>query len=181
MRIYVARHGSAQETAPSGKDFDRVLTEQGRERVRAVARALARRGERPDAILTSPLARALQTAEVIASEFHVATVATARDLAPGGDIAGFVNGLVAGSGERLLLVGHQPDLSMAIEALTGARFPFDMQKAMVVGMDAPDVSRWSLRFVVEPKTLQWHEAGGTGAAADRAGGHRVRGGKSTGK
>lgn len=157
MRIYVVRHGSAEDSAPSGKDFDRVLTAQGRERVRAVARLLAGRGEQPNAILTSPLARALQTAEVMAAELSVTAVETSRELAPGGDVAGLVRRLVAEPRKRTMVIGHQPDLSLAIEELIGARFRFDMLKAMVVGLVAHDGPSFSTRFVLDPKTREWHD------------------------
>jgi phosphohistidine phosphatase len=156
VRIYVVRHGPAEDNAPSGKDFDRALTTSGRERVREVARALRRHDEQPRVILSSPLVRALQTAEVIAAELGVTSVETSRDMAPGGDAVGLVRGLVAQQRKRTMVVGHQPDLTLLIEALIGERFPFDMLKAMVVGLDAHESNRVSTRFVLDPKSLDMH-------------------------
>lgn len=153
MRIYVVRHGPAEDNAPSGKDFDRALTAPGRERVRDVARALAKQDEVPRVILTSPLVRALQTAEVIAAELGVTSVETSRDMAPGGDALTLVRGLIARQRKRTMLVGHQPDLTLLIEALTEERFPHDMLKGMVVGLVAQD-GAISTRFVLDPKSLQ---------------------------
>lgn len=154
MRIYVVRHGPAEDNAPSGKDFDRALTAPGRERVRDVARALAKQDEVPRVILTSPLVRALQTAEVIAAELGVTSVETSRDMAPGGDALTLARGLIARQRKRTMLVGHQPDLTLLIESLTEERFPHDMLKGMVVGLVAQDGGRISTRFVLDPKSLQ---------------------------
>jgi len=153
VRLYVVRHGPAEDDAPSGKDFDRALTPSGRERVRDVARALERHDEKPRVILTSPLVRAIQTAEVLAAELGVTTVETSREMAPGGDAVGLVRALVAQQRKRTMLVGHQPDLTLLVEALIGARFAHDMLKAMVVGLNAHEDGKVDLRFVLDPKTL----------------------------
>lgn len=156
MKLYVVRHGPAEETATSGKDFDRALTASGRERVREVAKALGREGEAPKVILSSPLVRALQTAEVIAAELDIAHVETTRDLAPAGDGVVLLRSLVAQKRKRAMVVGHQPDLTILIETLTAERFPYDMSKAMVVGLRAEEGERVTLRFVLDPKTLEFH-------------------------
>src|SRR4051812_39406226 len=66
MKLYVMRHGPAEDDAPTGRDAVRVLSAAGRERVRQVAQALTDGGEFPFSILSSPLARALETAEIVA-------------------------------------------------------------------------------------------------------------------
>jgi phosphohistidine phosphatase len=153
VRFYVVRHGPAEDVAASGKDFDRALTPQGRERVHHVARKLRDEDEEPRIILTSPLVRALQTAEVIASELGVAQVETTRDLAPGGDGVTLFRTLVTQKRKRAMLVGHQPDLTILIEDLIAKSFPNDMLKGMVVGLRAEE-SDTRLRFVLDPKSLK---------------------------
>jgi phosphohistidine phosphatase len=66
MRLYLLRHGIAETSARSGRDADRVLTEEGREKVRNVVRRARAGGMWPTAILASPYARALETAQVAA-------------------------------------------------------------------------------------------------------------------
>ena len=66
MKLYVTRHGPAEDDAPSGLDGDRVLSEAGRKRVRSVAKTLVDLDEAPLRIISSPLVRAVQTAEIIA-------------------------------------------------------------------------------------------------------------------
>src|SRR5437879_5542161 len=133
MKLYIMRHGPAEDDAPSGRDFDRALTHAGRDRVHDVARALAKKDEGPHAILSSPLVRALQTAEIVAAETkldkHGGTVETRREIAPGGDAIGLVRDLVAEGRKRSMLVGHEPDLSILVERLVGRPPPLGMQKA----------------------------------------------------
>jgi phosphohistidine phosphatase len=66
MKLYVVRHGPAEDAATSGADSDRALTAAGRERVRAVARALIEIDEVPRLVVSSPLVRAVQTGEIVA-------------------------------------------------------------------------------------------------------------------
>ncbi|HUO21228.1 MAG TPA: histidine phosphatase family protein [Caulobacteraceae bacterium] len=60
-RLILLRHGKAEANAPSGKDFDRVLTERGRRDTLMVVRALVEAGFVPDVALVSPAARARDT------------------------------------------------------------------------------------------------------------------------
>src|ERR1700683_3469184 len=110
------RHGPAEDHAASRRALDRALTPSGRERVRDVARALVEGGEVPHLIFTSPLARALQTAEIVASVAQLAaggaleasTVEIRRELSPDGDSEAFALKTIAGSAKRVMLVGHEP-------------------------------------------------------------------------
>jgi phosphohistidine phosphatase len=66
MRLYLFRHGIAEASARSGRDADRTLTEEGREKVRRVVRRAREGGMWPTLIMASPFARALETAQVAA-------------------------------------------------------------------------------------------------------------------
>ena len=66
MRLYLFRHGIAEASARSGRDADRALTDEGREKVRRVVRRAREGGMWPTVILSSPYARALETAEIAA-------------------------------------------------------------------------------------------------------------------
>jgi phosphohistidine phosphatase len=66
MRLYLLRHGIAETSARSGRDADRALTEEGREKVRKVVRLARGGGMWPTVILSSPFARALETAQISA-------------------------------------------------------------------------------------------------------------------
>lgn len=161
MKVYVMRHGPAEDDSPTGRDADRALTTTGRDRTRAVARALAEGSEAPVQIISSPLVRALQTAEIVAAVAGVDPVEVRREIAPGGDTVALLAELVRAGKRRVMLVGHEPDLSMLVHRLVGKPPEQGMLKAMVVGVrceaDAQDPKGFSskLRFVLDPKTLAW--------------------------
>lgn len=172
------RHGPAEDSSPTGRDGDRALTPDGRNRTRAVAKALNNESENPLSILSSPLVRALQTAEIAAAETNLAqrvrdakntggatgAVEIRREMAPGGDALGLVRELARASRKRVLIVGHEPDLSMLVSQLVGRHLDQGMLKSMVVGIkvDLPasgDAATNELvtafRFILDPKTLAW--------------------------
>ena len=104
MRLFVIRHADA---APGEPDELRRLTPEGRQQARALGERLAGEGVRPDAILTSPLIRARETAEALATALGCESEA-ADALAPGATAAN-VRAATSGRGETVLVVGHQPD------------------------------------------------------------------------
>ena len=179
MKLYVMRHGPAEDSSASGRDADRVLTAAGRERVRLVAEALLNESEYPFTIVSSPLARALETAEMVADitqlsrrarENEKAQLAGAtggveirRELGMGTDKLPLLAELVRAGRKRVMIVGHEPDLSSLIMSLVGDIPVGGVQKAMVVGVKlSPDPNvvglefRSKLRFVLDPKNLAWH-------------------------
>jgi len=158
MKLYVMRHGPAEDHVDSGIDADRPLSASGRQRVGAVARLLVQEHEEPVSIITSPLVRAVQTAEIVAIVTNLGdkdgTVAVRREIAPGGDAVRLVHRLVADGSKRVMLVGHEPDLSGLASTLLGS-FGRAFDKAMVVGIHMPPGgARPRLRFVLEPKGLR---------------------------
>ncbi|HEY6463640.1 MAG TPA: phosphohistidine phosphatase SixA [Polyangiaceae bacterium] len=167
MKLYVMRHGPAEDHSESGVDADRALTVAGRERVRAVAEALAEAGEAPLTILTSPLVRAVQTAEIVAMVTGLGkrggSVEVRRAIAPGGDAARLVHALASEERKRVMVVGHEPDLSGLVASLVG-HFGRGFDKAMVVGVHVPNQGGDpTLRFVLDPKTRKLETAGPAGA------------------
>jgi phosphohistidine phosphatase SixA len=117
VRLFLVRHA---EAAPGDPDELRRLTDAGRATARALGRRLA--AEQPEAVLSSPLLRARETADAIARAAGLTTEADAR-LGPGAD-ADALRAVVAGRGEPVVVVGHQPDCSEIVLALTGRLQPF---------------------------------------------------------
>lgn len=122
MNLYLMRHGLAVERGTPGHDSDRErpLTSKGERKVRRVAEALERMEVSFDAILSSPLVRAQQTAAVLSDEMKIkGKVQLTEHLAPGGSARELVNLLqhLPGSPQEILLVGHEPDLGQLAASL----------------------------------------------------------------
>lgn len=115
MRLYIVRHA---EAAPGSPDELRALTAEGHEQARALGRRLAGEGVRPDAILSSPLLRARETAK----DLGLGDSEPDERLAPGATVDD-IRAVVAGRGETVVVVGHQPDCGRAVAALTGGPEP----------------------------------------------------------
>lgn len=154
--MYIMRHGPAEDDSPSGQDFDRALTASGRERVARVAQELHSKGEGPRVILASPLVRALQTAELMAYFCKPEEpVRVRREIAPGGDLRGLLYELIRGGQGRVMLVGHEPDLSSLVAGVLAEGFNEPFEKAMVVGLKTQEGQPIARRFVLEPRSLAW--------------------------
>jgi phosphohistidine phosphatase len=145
--LWVLRHGDAAEGSP---DAERPLTEKGRKQSRDAGLALKAAGVELSACLTSPKVRAVQTAELACEPFGIEPQLEPK-LAGGPFDA---EALAAGLGDDVLLVGHDPDFSMAVHALTGAQVR--MKKGGLAG-----VQKGELMVLLRPKE--------TAAAAKAAG------------
>jgi len=122
LRIYFLRHGKAWSRADWHEDDDlRPLTDAGEALVRAEGRAMKAMGLAPDAIVTSPLARARRTAEIVAAELGMSErLVEDRRLACGFDARRLAE-IVAreAPAASLMVVGHEPDFSATVAELTG--------------------------------------------------------------
>jgi phosphohistidine phosphatase len=120
MELYFLRHGVAADAGPAGTgDVGRPLTKEGVTKMKAESRGLRRLGIEPDALLSSPLARAHQTAEIVARELAV-ELQLADALAPGCTAERLLELLSQHrDAERVIVVGHEPDFSTMIGELTG--------------------------------------------------------------
>ena len=159
MKLYVMRHGSAEDQSATGDDATRALTAQGRERVRDVARALADADEAPKVVVASPLIRALQTAEIVHAHAKVESPLEVNAvMAPRGDALSYVRDAAKSGKKRLMVVGHEPDVSILVASLLGSPLEIGFAKSMVVGLRVPaDEADAKVRFVLDPKTLQFHQ------------------------
>jgi phosphohistidine phosphatase len=135
--LWLLRHGDAAEGSP---DAERPLTDKGGRQARAAGSALARLGVKLDACLTSPKLRAAETARLTCEPLGSEPQHEPR-LAGGPFDA---EALAAGLGDNVLLVGHDPDFSMAVHALTGAQVR--MKKGGLAG-----VEKGELMVLLRPK------------------------------
>ena len=120
MEIYFLRHGDYQKK-PGMKDAECPLSEQGLSQMEREAISIAGLGLRLDLIITSPLVRARQTAEIIARPLRLPNAPLADDrLAPGFDAGALARILQEhAAATAIMLVGHEPDFSRTISACTG--------------------------------------------------------------
>jgi phosphohistidine phosphatase len=121
MLLYFMRHGIAFEPSEwEGSEFDRPLTDEGATRTRRILKALHKEEELAvDAIWTSPLVRALQTAKIAEAELG-APLTVVPALQCGADLDALLADVKHNSvPERLLCVGHEPDLGHLVADLTG--------------------------------------------------------------
>jgi phosphohistidine phosphatase len=138
--IWLLRHGDAEDGSP---DEQRKLTSKGEEQARAAGAALAALGVEPTACLSSPRVRAADTAR-LACEPLGAEVELEDRLAGGGFDP---EELAAGRDGDVILVGHEPDFSEAVQRMTGARV-----KLKKGGLAA--VQDGELRALLRPKDLE---------------------------
>ncbi|HEY2073295.1 MAG TPA: histidine phosphatase family protein [Gaiellaceae bacterium] len=116
MRLLIVRHA---EAAPGEPDELRQLTPEGREHARSLGERLRRAGFVPDAVVTSPLVRARETAAAL----DLGEPDVDERLAPGAKPDDF-RSAAADRGDTVLAVGHQPDCGHAVLELAGAEVPF---------------------------------------------------------
>jgi phosphohistidine phosphatase len=115
MKVVLVRHA---EAAPGDPDELRTLTPTGHEQARQLGARLRAEGIEPDAVLTSPLLRACETA----AELGLGEPEPVDALAPGAT-ADDVRAAVSGRGGTVVVVGHQPDCSRITAALRGGGEP----------------------------------------------------------
>jgi phosphohistidine phosphatase len=125
--IWLLRHGDAEDGSP---DAERPLTEKGRRQARSAGGALKALGVEIDACLTSPKVRAADTARIVCEQLDGVEPELEPKLS-GGPFD--PQALAAGLGEDVLLVGHDPDFSMAVHSLTGAQVR--MKKGGLAGIE----------------------------------------------
>jgi phosphohistidine phosphatase len=128
--LWLLRHGEAAEGSP---DAERPLTKKGERQARAAGKALKKLGVKIDACLTSPKVRAFETARLACQSLGIEPQQEPK-LAGGPFDA---EALAAGLGDNVLLVGHDPDFSMAIHAMTGAQVR--LKKGGLAGVDTGEL------------------------------------------
>jgi phosphohistidine phosphatase len=157
--LYLIRHGVAEERGDAWPDDSkRPLTEEGMSRMRKAARGLSRLGILFDVVLTSPLVRARQTAEIVAGGLAPRpTLANIDALAPGGGFAALMTELEKHARKpRIALVGHEPDIGELGARLIGSRRSIEFKKGAICRIDIDEIppnGPGQLRWFVTSKIL----------------------------
>lgn len=159
MILYFLRHGKAGQGNPGDPhDGDRELTDVGVSELKAAAPLWRRLNLRPDLVLTSPLPRASQTADLFVAGVELARSPVVDDrLRPGADWSDMARAMTADAGaRRVMFVGHEPDLSMAVELLTGAA-SIRMRKGGIACVEFPGIPEpgaGELAWLLDPDLYQ---------------------------
>ena len=160
MNLYLLRHADAEPAAGPGGDRERPLSAKGEAQSQRVGKALKALEIDFHAILTSPLLRARQTAEIVARSLRAtARLRVCEALASGGATRQLIAELKRlGEQENILMVGHEPDMSRLISLLLAGEPPVDveMKKAGLCYLELrqPIGGRCAtLKWLVPPKLL----------------------------
>ncbi|MEH2292383.1 phosphohistidine phosphatase SixA [Nostoc sp.] len=163
MELYLIRHGIAEDKGLDIKDEERSLTKEGREKTEKVAQKLVKLGLSFDLILTSPLVRARQTAEILIAKKLSSQLEESSHLAPDGKISSWLKDWLEprnySQNTQLALVGHEPDLTNWAEILLWgeAKESLVLKKAGMIGIKLPEtgspLGRSQMFWLTPPKYL----------------------------
>lgn len=120
MNLYLIRHSIAENISIDKKDFDRELTEEGKFVIKKTSEAWKNYIGNVDVVFTSPLKRAIQTAEIISSNLQeIPNLIKDNNLGTGSRTADLIDILNSLEYKDVVVVGHQPDLSQHINNFCG--------------------------------------------------------------
>jgi len=159
MILYLMRHGIAADPRGGGRDADarRPLTPEGRTRTARIAEALNGLGCRPTRIWSSPLLRAMETAQLVAAAVD-AKIEEADFLAPDGDPQDALRALLSAPTPASLMVGHMPDIAMLAAYFLPGLQPYGLlfKKAAVAEIEfdgRPAQGGGRLNWIMQPRQL----------------------------
>ena len=158
--LYLIRHGVAEERGDAWPDDSkRPLTEDGTSRMRKAARGLSRLGVAFDIVLTSPLVRARQTAEIVAGGLAPRpSLVNIESLAPDAGYAALMADLEKHARKpRIALVGHEPDIGELAARLIGSRRAIEFKKGAICRIDfdvLPPKAIGQLIWFLPPRVLR---------------------------
>ncbi|MDG5800841.1 histidine phosphatase family protein [Marinilabiliaceae bacterium ANBcel2] len=164
-RLILVRHAKTEPMSDAGSDYSRKLKKRGHKDAAIVSQHLQQKGYTPDAIISSPATRALQTAEIFAETYDIdsSEIREAPFLYDGETTIGFLAGIAseAQAGEEtLMVVGHNPDMAMLSMRLTNKEF-FNFPTCAVTVINF-SVNEWSdmqarsgrAEYFIYPKKLK---------------------------
>lgn len=161
LDLYLIRHGLAGEHGSYANDDDRPLTDEGLHKTRQIAKRLYALELRFDVILTSPLVRARQTADILLEAKLSKEVQQSPYLAPGGSLPEWLEWLQdwrSPNTNALAIVGHEPNLSAWAETLIWGETKgrLTLKKAGMIGLTLPKqqpIGNSTLFWLTPPRFL----------------------------
>src|SRR5262245_6853560 len=159
--LYLIRHAVAEERGDAWPDdAKRPLSEDGASRMRKAARGIDRLGVTLDVVVSSPLVRAKQTAEIVAGAMNPRPpIVTAESLAPDGTFQEIIADLEKQQSKRtrIAIVGHEPGIGEFAARLIGSRHSIEFKKGAVCRIDVdalPPSGPGDLRWLMTTKILR---------------------------
>lgn len=162
-KLLVVRHAIARDRLESmgqgEEDADRPLTTEGRRKMVQATQGLMRLQPQLDTILTSPLLRALQTAEILAAHYPKSRMRVCAQLAPEHRTVSLLHTLSEEAGERCAIVGHEPGLSALLATLLCGRdsATIALKKGGMAQLEFSDTiasGEGALQWLLTPKQLR---------------------------
>lgn len=154
-QVYLIRHGIAVERGSYPDDGQRPLVEKGLRKTEKIAQRLLTLGLQFDTLLTSPLVRAIQTAELLCAAGLAQDYQIFNPLSPEGNLQDWLVWLGTWESlkhQTLAMVGHEPDLSQWAQQLVQGRISarWVLKKAGIIGISVPDA-----RHAIGQSELFW--------------------------
>jgi phosphohistidine phosphatase len=159
IRLYLLRHGIAVPPGTPGvDDDDRPLTPKGEKRMRQIARGLCRLDLKLERIVSSPVPRALRTAEIVADALGISAHLETHDaLRPGEPASSIRDWLQAREEGSLMIVGHDPAFSQLVGTLSAgdASQPItELKKGGIAAFRAEPEGELKLDWLARPKLIR---------------------------
>jgi phosphohistidine phosphatase len=158
MILYIVRHGIAvdRDDPKCPPEAERPLTAEGVKKTRSAALGMKFMGAKPDLLITSPLVRAAQTAEIFAEVlgYAPAKIRATDSLKPAANPTEFIRELTKIRAKEIACFGHAPHLDMLIAQMAGARGVFTQIKKAGAACLEQTGEKWELRWMLAPKVLR---------------------------
>ncbi len=154
--VVLLRHGIAEERSEGKSDEERSLTSEGHARMKQIAKGLERALPKAQAIFSSPLLRATQTALWVSKGYRSRVkVNTADALRPGSSTTEFADFVAKIQERRVIIVGHEPNLSAAMTKLVGlSGDAFELKKGGCYGVRLRGDGTAVLEWLLSPRILR---------------------------
>lgn len=154
--IVLLRHGIAEDASAEKKDEERGLTSEGHARMKEIARGLTHALPKAQAIYASPLLRAVQTALWVSKGYKSrVNIYTTDALAPGASAKDFRSFMDSIAERRMIIVGHEPNLTSSMAALTGVdAAKLELKKGGCYGVRILGDGSATLEWLLPPRMLR---------------------------
>jgi phosphohistidine phosphatase len=155
--LILLRHGIAEEPTAAKRDEDRSLTAEGHSKMKEISRGLAEALPKTDAIYCSPLLRCVQTALWVSKGYSSkANVTTTDALAPGSTPEQFLQLVATITARRVVIVGHEPNLTRALAAITGIADlrALELKKGACYGVRIGADGQATFEWLLTPRVLR---------------------------